>query len=73
MQGFFDGLKDIALQYADQRVARASHIQLRAGDDSGILLAQWKEEIGDDEEKFAHARRQSSACRSAPRAATSAS
>ena len=66
MQGFFDGLKDIALQYADQRVARASHIQLRAGDDSGILLAQWKEEIGDDEEKFAARARESSTCRSAP-------
>ena len=67
MQGFFDGLKDIALQYADQRVARASHIQLRAGDDSGILLAQWKEEIGDDEEKFAARARESSTCRSAPK------
>ena len=67
MQGFFDGIKDIALQYADQRVARASHIQLRAGDDSGILLAQWKEEIGDDEEKFAARARESSTCRSAPK------
>jgi len=67
MQGFFVGLKDIALQYADQRVARASHIQLRAGDDSGILLAQWKEEIGDDEEKFAARARESSTCRSAPK------
>ena len=67
MQGFFDGFKDIALQYADQRVARASHIQLRAGDDSGILLAQWKEEIGDDEEKFAARARESSTCRSAPK------
>ena len=60
-------VKDIALQYADQRVARASHIQLRAGDDSGILLAQWKEEIGDDEEKFAARARESSTCRSAPK------
>ena len=67
MPGFFDGIKDIALQYADQRVARASHIQLRAGDDSGILLAQWKEEIGDDEEKFAARARESSTCRSAPK------
>ena len=64
----FDQFKERMTQLADLRIARASHILVK-GNDTATLeqLAEWKREIGDDEEKFAELAREHSTCRSRTR------
>ena len=66
-------------QMGDQRVAKVSHIVLAPGqcplplNEALELLEQWKQEIGDDAEKFAERARATRSARPLPRAVRSAS
>ena len=66
--GMFDLFKERMTQMADLRIARASHILVR-GNDTATLdrLAEWKREIGNDEEIFAQIASEHSTCPSRTR------
>ena len=59
----FDAIKGTFERLTDLRVARASHILVKGFDDSLVQqMKEWKEEIGNDPEKFKARAQQSSLC-----------
>lgn len=61
-------VKDRTTQLTDLRTARASHILIRGNDNATLdQLAEWKREIGNDEEIFAKFAREHSTCPSRSR------
>ena len=59
----FDALKGSFERLTDFRVARASHILIKAFDDEAVAeMVAWKDEIGTSEERFAELARTKSQC-----------